>query len=1160
MGEQVKRDEDSPRMKRIEHLLVANRGEIAIRVFRTAHELGIRTVAIFSHEDRYALHRFKANEAYQIGKTGEPIQGYLDIPGIIELAKEQNIDAIHPGYGFLSENPQLAAACQQSGIIFVGPRQEQLEKLGDKVEARGIAARAGVPILPGSAQAVTDVKDAAKLAKELGYPILLKAAKGGGGRGMRVVSKPEDFASELEQAQREAQLAFGSSEVFIEKLILRPRHIEVQLLGDQHGNLVHLYERDCTVQRRHQKVVEIAPAFHLSRDLRDAMLDAAVAIGREVNYENAGTVEFLVDADTDKYYFIEVNPRIQVEHTVTEQVTGYDIVKCQILIAEGTPLSAPEIGINSQEDVRTRGYALQCRVTTEDPENQFLPDYGRISHYRSAGGMGVRLDGGTAFSGALVTPFYDSLLVKVTTSATRFPDAASRMERALQEFRIRGVKTNIPFLINLVTHPVFLDGKCTTRFIDETPELFQFAIRQDRATRLFTYLADITVNGHPLITDRPSQMGRDAAPVPKLDHTAPLPQGTRDIFLELGAEKFCQWILDQKRLLLTDTTFRDAHQSLLATRLRSYDMLQIAESYARLVPQLFSIEMWGGATFDTALRFLKECPWERLSQLRERIPNILFQMLLRASNAVGYSNYPDNLVRAFVREAAASGIDVFRIFDSLNWLPNMQVAIEEVQSTGAICEAAICYTGDVLNPARDKYNLKYYVDMARELERMGAHILAIKDMAGLCKPYAAKKLVKVLKEEIGLPIHFHTHDTTGVQAGSIINAAEVGLDIADAASAPMSGMTSQPNLDTIVEAFRFTDRETGIDPEALQSIANYWEVVREYYQPFEAGQKASTAEVYRHEMPGGQSTNLLQQAQALGLGKRWHEICKVYADVNQLFGDLVKVTPSSKAVGDMALFLVANDLSVEDVLDPKRDFAFPESVVDLISGRMGSPPGGFPAEVRERVLRDKAPVKGRPGESLPDADFVKTKNELAEHLETEPTQRQLISYLMFPKVFLEYVAHQERYSDTSVLPTPAFFYRLDPGEEVSLDIEKGKKLIVQFLAVGDPQPDGRRSVFFELNGQPRSVRVQDLTLEPAIGKHAKANPLDPREIGAPMPGMVVKVNISAGDSITKGQKLFTLEAMKMQTNLTADREGRVAEVLVQAGTQVETGDLAIRLE
>ncbi|MGE0537270.1 MAG: pyruvate carboxylase [Pirellulales bacterium] len=1147
-------------MNEIRKLLVANRGEIAIRVFRTAHELGIGTVAIFSHEDRYALHRFKADEAYQVGQPGEPIRSYLDIPAIIATAVDQGVDAIHPGYGFLSENPDLARACEAAGVVFVGPSIANLEQLGDKIVARRIAVEAGVPVLAGSPEPLADAKAALKVASRLGFPVMLKAAKGGGGRGMRVVHNADELPSSLEQAQREALLAFGSGDVFVEKFIPRPRHIEVQLLGDRHGNLVHLFERDCSVQRRHQKVVEIAPAVNLDPGLRDRILEAAVAVGRKVNYANAGTVEFLVDSDTGEFYFIEVNPRIQVEHTVTEQVTGYDLVKCQILVASGLELSAPRIGITSQADIRVRGFALQCRVTTEDPENQFLPDYGRITHYRSAGGMGVRLDAGTAFSGALVTPFYDSLLVKVTAWANRFPDACRRMERALQEFRVRGVKTNIPFLINLVTHPTFESGGCTTRFIDDTPELFQLAQRQDRATRLFTYLADITVNGHPLVKQRPAHVQRADAPVPATDHTQPIPPGTRNLLQDLGPERFSRWVLEQKRLLLTDTTLRDAHQSLLATRLRTYDCLAIADAYARLAPGLFSLEMWGGATFDTSMRFLKECPWQRLVELREKVPNILFQMLLRASNAVGYANYPDNVVQAFVREAAAAGIDLFRIFDSLNWLPNLRVAMEEVQQTGALCEAAICYTGDLLDASRTKYDLKYYVNMARELERMGAHLLAIKDMAGLCKPYAAELLVRTLKQEVGIPVHFHTHDTAGVQAASILKAAEVGLDVADAASAPMSGLTSQPNLDSLVESLRHTPRTTDLDSDALQQIANFWEVTREYYAPFESSQKASTAEVYRHEMPGGQSTNLLQQAQAVGLGNRWHDICRAYADVNQLFGDIVKVTPSSKAVGDMAIFLVTNELKATDILDPERDFAIPESVVDLMAGRMGQPPGGFPPEVQKRILKGQKAHTDRPGASLPPVDFEAKRQELTDKIGRAPSDRELISYLMFPKVFLDYIAHQERYSNTSALPSPVFFYALDPGQEAAVEIERGKMLLMQFLAVGDPHADGHRTVFFELNGHPRSVRVQDLSLEVDSGRRPKADPADARQIGAPMPGMVVKVSVVAGDAIARGHKLLTLEAMKMQTNVSADRDGRVAEVLVQPGTQVETGDLVIRLE
>jgi pyruvate carboxylase len=1143
----------------IRKLLVANRSEIAIRVFRSAHEAGIRTVAIYSHEDRYALHRFKADEAYAVGKPGEPIRAYLNIEGIIEVAQQYGVDAIHPGYGFLSENPELARACEAAGITFCGPPPTVLEQLGDKITARGIAAAAKVPILSGSNEPLSSSDEAAKLADKLGYPVLLKAAKGGGGRGMRVVNRPEDLASSLEQAQREALSAFGSSDVFLEKFILRPRHIEVQLMGDKHGHLVHLYERDCSLQRRHQKVVEIAPAWNLDPKLRDDICAAAIAIGRQVNYVSAGTVEFLVDSDTNKFYFIEVNPRIQVEHTVTEVVTGVDLIRCQLLVAQGYSLDDPEIGLGDQSAITTRGFAVQCRVTTEDPENKFLPDYGRIAHYRSAGGMGVRLDAGTAFSGAVVTPYYDSLLVKVTCSGRRFSDAARRMERVLQEFRIRGVKTNIPFLLNLVTHPKFLAGGYTTRFMDETPELFHFTPRRDRATKLFRYLADVAVNGHPLVKDKPKNINRAPAIVPNVEHK-PLVPGSRQKLLELGPEKFSRWILDQKRLLMTDTTFRDAHQSLLATRVRTYDMLAIAESYAKLHPGLFSIEMWGGATFDTAMRFLKECPWQRLAELRERIPNILFQMLLRASNALGYANYPDNVVTAFVKESADAGMDIFRVFDSLNWVPNMRVAMDAVLSTKAICEAAICYTGDVLDKRKTKYDLKYYVELAKELEKMGAHILAIKDMAGLCKPYAAEVLIRALKQEIGIPIHFHTHDTSGVQAAAILKGAEVDLDIADGAMAPMSGLTSQPNLNSVVEALRYTPRDTGLDFEALQQTADYWETVRGYYAPFEADMKTSTADVYQNEMPGGQYTNLYEQAQAVGLAARWHEICHVYSEVNQLLGDIVKVTPSSKAVGDLAIFLVANNLSTADVLDSKRDLAFPESVVDLVSGRMGQPPGGFPPKVVERVLRGQAPVVGRPGESLKPADLEGTAAELTKKLGRAATMQDVLGYQMFPRVFNELVAHEELYGDTSTLPTPLFFYGPQTGEEMSVDIEKGKRLIIKFLNIGDAQQDGMRTVFFELNGQPREVTIRDRSLEADVDQHRKATPGNPSEVGAPMPGMVVQVAVQVGDKVAQGQKLLSLEAMKMETTLYAERDGKVAEVLVQPGSRVETGELVVRFE
>lgn len=1146
-------------MTQIKRLLAANRSEIAIRIFRSAHELGIRTVAIYSHEDRYALHRFKADEAYEIGKPGQPIQAYLDIESIVALAKSHGIDAIHPGYGFLSENSQFAQACSDAGIIFVGPRVETLRELGDKISARKTAEKAGVPILSGSGGVIRDAEQGRQVAGQVGFPVILKAAHGGGGRGMRVVRDPAEFQTAYEQARRESLTAFGSPEIFVERYIQYARHVEVQLLGDQHSQLVHLFERDCSVQRRHQKVVEIAPAPSLDPGLREALCDAAVAIGRAVHYENAGTVEFLVDADTDQFYFIEVNPRIQVEHTVTEQVTGVDIVKSQILVAQRVPLDDPLIDLPAQESIGTHGYAIQCRVTTEDPSNHFMPDYGRIVHYRSASGMGIRLDAGSAFSGAVVHPFYDSLLVKVTAWARHFPDAARRMERCLQEFRVRGVKTNIPFLIKLVMHPTFMAGDCTTRFIDETPELFDFPPPRDRATKLLTYLAETIVNGNPLVKDRPQATRRNPAAVPECDSSAPVPNGTRQKLLELGARRFSQWLLGHQPLLITDTTFRDAHQSLLATRLRTYDMLQVADAYARLCPELFSLEMWGGATFDTSMRFLKECPWQRLAELRDRIPNILFQMLLRASNAVGYTNYPDNVVREFVTEAAAAGIDVFRVFDALNWVENMLVAMEAVVESGAICEAAICYTGDVLDPSRTKYSLNYYVKMAKELEQRGAHILAIKDMAGLCKPYAAELLVKTLRQEVGIPIHFHTHDTGGVQAAALIKAVEAGVSIIDGALAPLCGGTSQPNLNTLVEAVRFTDHNTGLRAEHLDAISEYWRAVREFYTPFENPVLPAGADLYQHEMPGGQYTNLYQQSCALGLADRWSDVCRVYADVNQLLGDIVKVTPTSKAVGDLALFLISNGMSADDVLSSRRELAFPQSVVDLVSGRMGQAPGGFPQEVQERILRGEAPVTGRPGAHLPAASFEQAKVRIRPLLDHEPTRREAVSHLLYPEVFEEFARHQQAFADTSVLPTPAFLYGLNPGEEISVDIEPGKRLIICLQTVGEPHEDGRRTVFFELNGQPREVTVTDRALEPETPRRRKADPGNPTHVGASMPGMVVNIAVQPGDSVVKGQKLLMLEAMKMQTIVAAQCDGTVSEIHIHTGTQVENGDLLMTI-
>ena len=1153
----------------IRKLLAANRSEIAIRVFRSAHELGIRTVAIYAHEDRFALHRFKADEAYRVGTPGEPLRAYLDIDSLIALAHEREIDAIHPGYGFLAESAQLAGACAAAGITFVGPRAEVLDQLGDKLAARRLALQANVPVLAGSDEPINDRSDARMLADKIGYPVIVKAAMGGGGRGMRVAASADALGDAIEAAQREAGSAFGVPDVFIEKYVQRPRHIEVQLLGDRHGGLVHLFERDCSIQRRHQKVVEIAPALSLPDATRQAIWDAALSVGRAAGLDNAGTVEFLYDTETDRFYFIEVNPRIQVEHTVTEEITGYDLVKSQILIAEGHPLVDPEIGLGDQTTIRHHGVALQCRVTTEDPSNNFIPDYGRITAYRSASGLGIRLDAGTAFNGAVVTPFYDSLLVKVTAHGLRFLDAARRMERCLQEFRVRGVKTNIPFLINLVQHPAFLRGGCTTRFLDETPELFELPERKDRATKLMAYIADMIVNGHAekavrsLVFDedgkrRPAPVPREPVPVPGYPRTRQA--GTRDRFKQLGPDKFAEWVRAQKPILITDTTFRDAHQSLLATRMRSHDMLMIAPAYAAVHHELLSLEMWGGATFDTAMRFLKEDPWQRLTDLRERVPNILFQMLLRANNAVGYANYPDNVVRAFVKEAAHAGVDLFRIFDALNWTENLKLAIEAVREQGMLCEPSICYTGDILDPNRPKYNLKYYVDLAKELVKLGANILGIKDMAGLLKPHAAQPLIRALRQEIGVPIHLHTHDCAGGQMATLLMAAEEGVDIVDAAMGPLSGMTSQPNLNTLVEHLRFTERDTGMDFDVLRRTAEYWEGVRRYYRPFETGQLAPGADAYLHEMPGGQATNLYQQAQSVGLGGRWSEVCRAYAVVNRMFGDIVKVTPTSKVVGDMAIFMVQNGLSAADVIHGSRDLAFPDSVVEFFQGQLGQPVGGFPADLQQRVLKGKKPLTERPGAKMPPADFEVVRKQLGEGRSAVPTDRAVVTHLLYPRVTAELLAHQEKYSDVSVLPTPVFLYGMEPGEEVSIDIEEGKTLILKFQTVSDPHVDGRRTVFFELNGQPREVFVVDESLQSQVKAHPKAERDNPRHIAAPMPGLVVHVHVSEGETVKAGHKLVSLEAMKMETTVYADRPGRIAEVLVRAGTQIEAGDLLMRME
>ncbi len=1135
-------------------LLVANRSEIAIRVLRAASELGIRTVAIYSHEDRFSLHRFKADEAYQIGVGLDPVQAYLDVDEVLRIAQDAGADAIHPGYGFLSENPALADGCAATGITFIGPRADVMRLLGSKLEARRLAERARIPVVPATQALPEDLVEATRLAEAVGYPLMLKASWGGGGRGMRVVERQAQLAEQVAAGRREAGAAFGNDEVFLERLVRRARHVEVQILGDYHGNVVHLLERDCSMQRRNQKVVERAPAPYLGPGERDALCESAVRLGQAAGYENAGTVEFLYDLDAGQFYFIEVNPRIQVEHTVTEQVTGIDIVKAQIRIAAGAEIGSTASGVPHQEAIRANGHALQCRITTEDPRNKFIPDYGRISVYRGAAGFGIRLDGGTAYSGALITPHYDSLLEKLTAWAPTPEEAIDRMLRALREFRIRGVATNLPFLEVLVGHPKFRSNDYTTRFIDDTPELFDFPPRRDRATRLLTFIGDVIVNGNPEVAGR-------ARPDELLDPVMPeLPpgnprSGSWQQLQTLGADGFARWMLESPRLLLTDTTFRDAHQSLIATRMRSYDMLRIAPHYARLIPDLFSLECWGGATFDVSLRFLKEDPWAHIVALRECVPNILLQMLLRGANGVGYRNYPDNVVRYFVAQAADAGIDVFRIFDSLNWIENMRVSIDAVREAGKLCEAAICYTGDITDPSRTKYDLAYYVKLAKELESAGTHVLGIKDMAGLCKPAAAYQLISTLKKEVGVPIHFHTHDTSGSAVASVLAAVEAGVDAVDGAMDPMSGLTSQPNLGAIVEVLRNHARDPGLEQESMRDIAYYWEGVRRYYLAFESDMRAGAASVYEHGMPGGQYTNLREQARALGLERRWRDVEKAYAAVNDLFGDVIKVTPTSKVVGDMALYMVSTDMTPEEVSDPARDVAFPQSVVEYFRGDLGQPPGGFPEALQRKILKDEQPLTARAGASMSDVDLEAERAEAEHKLRRHVDDRDLASYLMYPAVFLDYDKHRRQYGQVRVLPTPLFFYGLEPGQEVSFDIQRGMTLIVTYVALSEPDDHGHRTVFFELNGQPRTIKVPDRSLAASVQTRRQADQEDAGQIGAPMPGMIVTVAVTAGQPVKLGDPLFTIEAMKMETAVPSPVAGVVDEIVAGVGARVETRDL-----
>ena len=1145
-------------MKTFNKILIANRGEIAIRIMRAANEMGKKTVAVFAEEDKLGLHRFKADEAYRIGEGLGPVAAYLSIDEIIRVAKLSGADAIHPGYGLLSENPEFVDACDTNGITFIGPKAETMRALGDKASARKVAIEANVPVIPATDVLGDDMSVIRKAAKNIGYPLMLKASWGGGGRGMRPINDESELEDKILEGRREAEAAFGNGEGYLEKMITRARHVEVQILGDQNGDIYHLWERDCSVQRRNQKVVERAPAPYLTESQREELCELGRRICQHVNYECAGTVEFLMDMDSDKFYFIEVNPRVQVEHTVTEEVTGIDIVQAQILISEGWGL-AEATGKTSQKEIKLNGHALQTRITTEDPQNNFIPDYGRITAFREATGMGIRLDGGTAYSGGVITRYYDSLLVKVTAWAPTPEKAISRMDRALREFRIRGVSTNIAFVENLLKHPIFLNYEYTTKFIDTSTDLFEFSKRRDRGTKVLNYIADITVNGHPETVNRPkppSEVKSARAPAIDLEPS----YGTRNLLDEKGPEAVANWMLEQKRLLLTDTTMRDGHQSLLATRMRSLDMINAAPFYSSKLPKLFSVECWGGATFDVAYRFLQECPWQRLRDIRAKMPNIMTQMLLRASNGVGYTNYPDNVVKAFVIEAA-KGIDVFRVFDSLNWVENMRVAMDAVLDSNKICEASICYTGDILNPERAKYDLQYYVSMAKELEKAGAHVLGLKDMAGLLKPAAATTLIKTLKTEIGIPIHFHTHDTSGIAASTILAASEAGVDAVDTAMDAFSGGTSQPCLGSIVEALRYTNRDTELDIEDVRKINNYWEHVREQYVAFESGSSAPASEVYLHEMPGGQFTNLKAQARSLGLEEKWPEIAKTYADVNQMFGDIVKVTPSSKVVGDMALMMVSQGLNREDVENPEIDLSFPDSVVDMMRGNLGQPPGGFPKSIVGKILKGEKPNLERPGKHLKDVDLEKVRTELSESLDgMDVDDEDLNGYLMYPKVFLDYMERHQIYGPVRALPTKTFFYGMEPGEEITAEIDPGKTLEIRLQAVGETDEKGDVRVFFELNGQPRIIRVPDRLIKSQTASNPKAEEGNNAHVGAPMPGVIAGVTVSQGQSVNEGDLLLTIEAMKMETGLHAERDAIIKLVHVSTGSQIDAKDLLIEFE
>ena len=1144
--------------KKFKRVLVANRGEIAIRIFRACHELGIRTVAIYSEEDKRSLFRTKAHEAYQIGKNKGPVEAYLNIDEIISLALKKHVDAIHPGYGFLSENPEFARRCEAAGIEFIGPKSEMMDQLGDKIQSKIVAKRVGVPVIPGVEKPIETEEEAIKIADECGYPVMVKAAAGGGGRGMRIVRNKEELITNYRNAKNEAKKAFGIDDIFIEKYIEGPKHIEIQVLGDKYGNIVHLYERDCSIQRRHQKVVEIAPALSLTPEKREEICNDALKIASSVKYRGAGTLEFLVDTHGN-HYFIEMNPRVQVEHTITEMITGIDIVQSQILIAEGYRLDSKEVGIYSQEDIKTRGYAIQCRITTEDPTNNFSPDTGKIDVYRTGSGFGIRLDGGNGFSGSVISPYYDSLLVKSTAYSRTFEDTIRKAIRAIKELTITGVKTNVDFLINVLNHEKFRKGECDTNFIANNPQLFDITPRTDAEYKVLKFIGEKIVNETKGIKKE-----YDVPVIPQIDTLDGL-SGTKQILDAEGPEGVVKWIKNQKKLLLTDTTMRDAQQSLMATRVRSKDMSNIARATAYYGNDLFSLEMWGGATFDTAYRFLKESPWKRLESLRKRIPNVMFQMLLRGANGVGYKNYPDNVIREFVKESAESGIDIFRIFDSLNWLKGIEVSLDEVLKCNKVAEVALCYTGDILDEKRDKYSLKYYVDKAKEIEKMGAHILAIKDMSALLKPYAAKKLITALKDEVSIPIHLHTHDTTGNGVATVLMAADAGVDIIDTTFNSMSGLTSQPALNSIVAALGNTDRNTGIDLSGIQKLSDYWGAVRPVYSQFESDLKSGSAEIYKYEIPGGQYSNLKPQVESFGLGHRFNDVKVMYKKVNDMMGDIIKVTPSSKMVGDMAIFMVQNDLTPENIYEKAENMAFPDSVVSYFKGMMGQPEGGFPEKLQKLVLKGEEPITVRPGELLPAEDFDKIEKYLKEKYKFNPSKKDILSYALYPDVFEDFIKHVLEYGEVRLMGSDVFFHGLAEGETSEIEVAEGKIMVVQLIEIGKLDSEGYRTLDFEINGNRREIKIKDKTerivSNLGTGTSSKmADPSNKQEIGSSIPGTIIKILVKEGQEVKEGESLVVVEAMKMETNMVSSCNGIVESILVSEGQQVKTGELLVKIK